>query len=166
MARKNAETQRGKPSERGAKKLSRTAPVFDLDRHLFYLFGQALGRRDRVLSKALAAHRSSVPKWRVLASLYCRDGCSLTQLAELTAVDRTTAMRTADSLLHEHMVRREQDPTDRRAARIYLTAEGRRFFARIFPLIAEQNQIAVMGLSEAELDTFRATLRQIIENLK
>ena len=138
---------------------------FVLDSHLFYLFGQALGRRDKALGKALAPFGITVPRWRLLGTLRAQSGCSLTRLAELTQVNRTTAMRTVERMRREGLVGRASDQADKRSSVISLTTKGRKLFARIYPIILEHNRRAVEALSAAEVDAFRSTLRLIIDNV-
>ena len=140
-------------------------PQFVLDRHLFYLFGQALGRRDKSLAKALAPFDTTVPRWRILGALHSNRGCSLTRLAELTAVDRTTAMRTVESMRRDGLVVRDSDPQDKRSSVVALSSKGDKLFERIYPVVFEHNRRAVKGLKTGEVEHFRRTLRQIIANL-
>ena len=141
------------------------ASHFILDRHLFYLFGQALGRRDRSLARTLAPFGLTVSRWRVLAALHARPGASLTRLAEITAVDRTTAMRTVEHMRRDGLVDRTADPADRRTSLLSLTRKGEALFSRVFVIVAEQNRRAVTGLSEQELEIFVAQLQRIIANI-
>ncbi|MSQ69905.1 MAG: MarR family transcriptional regulator [Betaproteobacteria bacterium] len=141
------------------------SPRFVLDRHLFYLFGQALGRRDKSLAKALAPFDMTVPRWRILGSLHSNPGCSLTRLAELTAVDRTTAMRTVEGMRRDGLVVRDSDPLDKRSSVVSLNVKGNKLFERVYPVVFEHNQRAVRGLDRSEVEQFRRTLRHIIDNL-
>jgi DNA-binding MarR family transcriptional regulator len=94
-----------------------------------------------------------------------RDGCTMSELAELTAVDRTTLTRTVDRMAAEGRFARRTDPRDRRSVRLHLTAAGRRAFERVLPLVVEQNERALDGLDERDLATLRGALRRMIGNL-
>ena len=52
------------------------------------------------------------------------------ELAELAGISAPTATRMVDGLIHRDFVTRIEDPTDRRAVVISLTAAGRAAFAR------------------------------------
>ena len=136
-----------------------------LEKHLFYLFGQALGRRDRMLQVALKPLRIAVDQWRILAALHARHDCSVTTLADTTAVDRTTLTRALARMRAKDLVERRRDDSDRRAARLRLSAKGRRMYQRALPIVLKQNKLAVAGMNAGEVAAFRAQLWRIIENL-
>jgi hypothetical protein len=48
------------------------SPGFDLESHVFYLFTQILGRRNRQLTERLSRFDITMPKWRILAVLHER----------------------------------------------------------------------------------------------
>jgi DNA-binding MarR family transcriptional regulator len=155
--------------ERNAKAPRREAaaalPDFQLDAHVFYLFTQIFGRRNRDLAEQLKPFRISVPKWRVLAVLSERPGITMNRLAELTTVDRTTLTRTLDQMAHDRLVERRGDVRDRRSVRLHLTPRGEHAFRLVLPRVVEQNERAVAGLSAAELASFRDTLHRMVRNL-
>ena len=136
-----------------------------LEQHLFYLFGQALGRRDRMLRHALKPLRMEVDQWRILAALHAREGCSVTVLADTTAMDRTTLTRALARMRAKQLVERRRDEFDRRASRLRLSAKGRRLYERALPIVLKQNELAVVGMKADEIAAFRAQLWRIIHNL-
>ena len=150
------------------KKTSRAAgatPAFVLEQHLFYLFGQAMGRRDRALAGALRRSGLNSTQWRVLAALHAHPDASMNALSEKTAVDRTTLTRTVDRMQADGLLERRQDDADRRARRLRLSEAGERVFARVLPLVLEQNRRAVDGIDAADQRRFRELLGRIIDNL-
>jgi DNA-binding MarR family transcriptional regulator len=145
-------------------KRNNPAPLI-LEQHLFYLFGQALGRRDRMLQQALKPLGMAVDQWRILAALRAREGCSMTALAETTAIDRTTLTRSVARMRAKKLVERKRDEIDRRATRLRLSARGRALYERALPIALRQNELAVAGMSAGEITAFRAQLWRIINNL-
>ncbi len=148
---------------RTRRRLPRAA--FALDEHVFYLFTQIFGRRNRDLAEKLKPFRITVPKWRVLAVLNECPDCTMNRLADLTTVDRTTLTRTVDSMAAQGLVSRGADPQDGRSVRLRLTAKGADAFRLVLPSVVEQNERAVRGLSQAELDTLRGMLHRMVRNL-
>jgi len=136
-----------------------------LEQHLFYLFGQALGRRDRMLRRALKPLRIEVDQWRILAALRAREGCSVTVLADTTAIERTTLTRALARMRAKQLVERRRDEFDRRATRLRLSAKGKRLYERALPIALKQNELAVVGMKADEVAAFRAQLWRIIHNL-
>jgi len=145
--------------------MKKNAHSLILEQHLFYLFGQALVRRDRMLRHALKPLRLEVDQWRILASLHEREGCSVTVLADTTAIERTTLTRALARMRTKHLVERRRDEFDRRAARLRLSTKGRRLYERALPIVLRQNELAVVGMNAEEVAAFRAQLWRLIHNL-
>jgi DNA-binding MarR family transcriptional regulator len=141
------------------------AAAFDLEAHVFYLFTQIFGRRNRHLTERLKPFRITVSKWRVLAVLHERPQCPMNRLADLTTVDRTTLTRTLDQMVRDGLVARRSDRRDRRSVRLRLTAKGVETFATILPRVIEQNERAMRGIAGAERVALRATLHRMVRNL-
>lgn len=156
-------------TNRAAKNLARAPaapqPGFALDSHIFYLFTQILGRRNRHLQETLKPLNIAVPQWRVLATLQECPGCTMNALADLTTIDRTTLTRTLDRMVRDRLVARRSDAQDRRSVRLYLTPAGEAAFRRVLPRVIAQNERAVCGFNADELAAFRAQLHRMIRNL-
>jgi len=140
-------------------------PSFDLERHIFFWLTQVIGSRDRRLAQELKGAGLRVPEWRVLASLYARRRCSMSELADFATIDRTTLTRTVDRMQRAGWVTRLSDSDDMRVTRLALTAAGERLFARIWPAVEQLNRAAVAGLPEAAVDALRRTLERMKGNL-
>lgn len=140
-------------------------PAFDLDSHVFFWLTQLIGARDRRLNQALKAFGLRVPEWRALAALHSRRDCTMSELADLASIDRTTLTRTVDRMQEAGWLARLSDGVDMRVTRLSLTAAGERLFARVWPTVAQLNDAALAGLSAAAVDRLRATLAQMKENL-
>src|SRR6478735_3702264 len=92
----------------------------------------ALARRVR------RAHVEALADWgvtpgqaRALRVLAGADGMRPSALADSLRIAPRSATEVADALEHRAWVRREPDPTDRRATRLVLTDDGRRLVERI-----------------------------------
>lgn len=156
-------------SERAA--ASRETPIsgpggeaFVLEQHLFFWITQLLDRRDRQLSAALKTVGLRVPEWRVLGSLYSRQRLSMSEMADLTNIERTTLSRTVERMVRAGWVNRLSDASDARVTRLTLTGEGERLFARIWPAVRTVNQAAVAGVPEPAVELSRWALRQMCRN--
>jgi DNA-binding MarR family transcriptional regulator len=140
-------------------------PGFDLDNHVFYLFTQILGRRNRDLAEDLKPLGVTVPQWRILAVLHERSGCTMNELADVTTVDRTTLTRTLDRMAKDRLIARRSDARDRRSVRLALTAAGKDAFRRVLPRVIAQNERAMRGFGASELAALRASLHRMVRNL-
>ena len=148
-----------------SRKREHAASAFRLEAHVFYLFSRILATRNRVLNAELAGHGLDYPRWRVLAVLNQHPGCSMLQLAELTAVDRTTLAHTVGRLVQGQLVDRAERTSDRRSVALALTPRGRSLLQSILPAVTAQNDRALAGFSTAEAAHLRALLRRILQNI-
>jgi DNA-binding MarR family transcriptional regulator len=142
------------------------AESFHLDSHIFYLFGQIFGHRNLALNRELRQFGIDYPRWRVLAFLNERPDCSMLELADGTAVDRTTLAYTVRNMVQEGLVRRSQRASDRRSVALGLTSRGNLILKRILPTVLKINDQCLSGFREPEVSTLLAQLRRIIDNIK
>lgn len=140
-------------------------PAFELDEHVFFWLTQVMGARDRRLNAELKGFGLRVPEWRALAALYSRRKCTMSELAELASIDRTTLTRTIDRMQDAGWLSRAADGEDMRVTRLALTASGERLFARVWPTVERLNDAAVAGLPPALVERLRAALAQMKSNL-
>jgi DNA-binding MarR family transcriptional regulator len=141
-------------------------PAFDLDSHVFYWLTQVIGARDRELVQGLREFGLRVPEWRALAALHARKRCTMSELADLATIDRTTLTRTVDRMQDAGWLSRLADEADMRVTRLELTPAGRKLFERIWPTVARLNELALSGLSQAQIDALRKILGQMKDNLE
>jgi DNA-binding MarR family transcriptional regulator len=138
---------------------------FRLEQHPFFWLTQAIGSRDRRLGQELKAFGLRVPEWRVLAALCARRRCSMSELADLATVDRTTLTRTVDRMERSGWATRLGDTKDLRVTRLAPTAAGERLFERLWPAVERLNRAAVEGLPAGAVDMLRWTLERMKSNL-
>ncbi len=140
-------------------------PAFELDEHLFFWLTQVIGARDRRLGLELKGFGLRVPEWRALAALYSRRRCTMSELADLASIDRTTLTRTVDRMQDAGWLARLSDSEDLRVTRLALTAAGERLFARVWPTVARLNEAAVARIPAATVQRLRGALAQMKANL-
>ncbi len=139
---------------------------FRLDNHIFYLFGQIFGHRNVALNRSLRQFGIDYTRWRVLAVLSERPDCSMLELADGTAVDRTTLAYTIRNMVEEGLVRRAPRPSDRRSVVLGLTPRGSLMLKKILPTVLSINDKCLAGFEEHEIKSLFAQLRRIIDNIK
>jgi DNA-binding MarR family transcriptional regulator len=142
------------------------AASFELDRHVFFWLTQVIGARDRELAQGLRDFGLRVPEWRALAALYSRKRSTMSELAELATIDRTTLTRTVDRMQDAGWLERLSDQEDMRVTRLALTATGRKMFERIWPQAQRLNELALEGLSKAEIESLKKVLERMRANLE
>jgi DNA-binding MarR family transcriptional regulator len=87
-------------------------------------YGEALGIIDRLRIQGWSEDGLTIPQMRLLWTLRDEDGQPVGALAEHLGVNPSTITGHVDRLVRQGLVRREEDPADRRIVRNYLTEEG------------------------------------------
>jgi len=142
------------------------AASFELDRHVFFWLTQVIGARDRELAQGLKDFGLRVPEWRALAAMYARKHCTMSELADLATIDRTTLTRTVDRMQDSGWLERLADEEDMRVTRLALTATGRKMFERIWPEVQRLNELALEGLPKSDIQALRRILERMRANLE
>lgn len=122
-------------------------------------------RREFKATIDSAGHDLTPEEWGLLNRLWEHDGRRQAELADATFRDRTTVTRLLDGMVEKGLVRRETDPSDRRAVQTWLTPEGRALRRRVIPFIEELLHRAMRGIREKDLKTTIETLRRMQSNL-
>lgn len=93
------------------------------------------------------------------------EGVRQIELAELIEVQPITLARLIDQLEKAGLVERRTDPDDRRAYRIFLTADAAPQLVAIDQAAAKVRAQAMLGLDKREAAAFLSSLRKIHDNL-
>jgi DNA-binding MarR family transcriptional regulator len=122
-------------------------------------------RLERRLARTLQEFGLTPPHLEVLINLGSAEGITQQDLAERLLVTKGNVCAILDKVGESGWVERRPDPVDRRANRLYLTAEGRRLLAKVMPahdatlsglmaVLPEARQkdlFELLGLLDAEL---------------
>jgi DNA-binding MarR family transcriptional regulator len=97
---------------------------FDQMVRVAYAYGDALGIIDALRIQGWSDDGLTMPQIRLLWVLRDDDGLPVGALAEHLGVNPSTITGHVDRLVRQGLVRREEDPADRRIVRNFLTDEG------------------------------------------
>jgi MarR family transcriptional regulator for hemolysin len=86
-------------------------------------------------------------------------------LADRLAIEGPTLVRTLDMLVSKGLVRRTEDPDDRRAKLISATDEGRAFLKQISTRFSALRSALFEGIAEADIDATLRLLDQLERNI-
>lgn len=89
-----------------------------------YAYGDALGIIDALRIQGWSEDGLTMPQIRLLWVLRDDDGLPVGALAEHLGVNPSTITGHVDRLVRQGLVRREEEPADRRIVRNFLTEEG------------------------------------------
>jgi DNA-binding MarR family transcriptional regulator len=121
--------------------------------------------RDSALNTALRDLDLSVGRYRVLGVVSRFEPCTMTELAEFTAIDRTTLTRTVDQLVAANFVERLSNPMDRRHVKLKLTPAGVKAYRRAVAVLLGSNARIMQGISDQDARAAARVLQAVVRNL-
>ncbi len=131
-----------------------------------YLLNRISHRYNKSVHKALGAVGLTTISTRILVSLKLLGGLSVNQLCVHAIAEQPTMSRALDRLEAEGLVERFASEADSRVRMVRLTGAGERKYLEIWPVIAEQNQKMMKGISEEDQEISRRVLAQMLENIR
>jgi len=138
-------------SERPASAMDPTGEFpLDLTTYLFHLFAVVARHREARLETELKPVGLNLSRHRALSVVAALEPCSMSELAEFSAVDRTTLTRTVDQLVDGGLVERTTPREDRRQVLLTLTDTGRATCRRSMRAIFGVNRQILDGLAEED----------------
>lgn len=131
-----------------------------------YLMNRIMGRYNASLRDEMAGLGLTTPKMRALAVLSVIEGPLIRELAVYSVVEQSTLSRALDQLAGDGLIRREADPADSRATRVFITEAGRTTFETLWPRMVEAQARMFRGIPEEERRAFVATLQKMLTNIR
>ena len=103
---------------------------------------------------------------QIMASLWRKDGIKQQELADLTLKDKASMTFLIDNLSKRDLVKRMEDPADRRNKLIYLTPNGKKLGKKVEPWVTELFTIASRDFQIAEITEYIKAIEKMRENIK
>jgi MarR family transcriptional regulator, transcriptional regulator for hemolysin len=104
-------------------------------------------------------------QWHLIAAVSRHPGATQRTIAEALEVREITAGRLVDRLCEEGYLRREENPTDRRAYCVHLTAAAQPLLNKLDELAKVHEQAIFAGFQTDDLEKLDSLLEQISRNL-
>ncbi|MGA0532277.1 MarR family winged helix-turn-helix transcriptional regulator [Hansschlegelia sp. KR7-227] len=121
-------------------------------------------RWRKALDEALADFGLTDASWRPLLHLgRLGDGARQNDLARSLGIEGPSLVRLLDRLAAAGLLERREDPTDRRAKTLHLTAEGRALVRRLQDVVVKACGAMVEGVSAQELETCLRVFARVVE---
>jgi DNA-binding MarR family transcriptional regulator len=137
----------------------------DLTSYVFHLFAVVSRHREARLESELKAIGLNLSRHRALSVIHALEPCTMSELAEFSAVDRTTLTRTVDQLVDAALVERRTPREDRRQVILTLTDEGRRICRRSLRVIFNVSRELLSTIAEAEQRVAARALEAMLARL-
>jgi len=133
--------------------------------YVFHLFAVVSRHREALLETRLKPLGLSLSRHRALSVIAGLGRCTMSELADFTAVDRTTLTRTVDQLVESGLVERATPREDRRQVVLSVTAAGRETCVRSLRTISTVNRELVADMTSEEQRDSARLLEKLLENL-
>ena len=119
----------------------------------------------RAFDAALAGAGGSRPMWLVLLSLKARPTANQRELAAAVGIQDATLTHHLNGMEADGLLTRRRDPANRRVHVVELTEAGDAAFHRLRTVAQHYDTRLRTGLSDSELDTLRALLGRLRDNI-
>jgi DNA-binding MarR family transcriptional regulator len=152
--------RKAKPAARAESPLEPRLPLWSRPGYLVRLLHQI----NYALWSEELGHANVTPvQYSVLTALSIRGEQDQTTLADEIGIDRTNVAEVLSRLESRKLVRRKENPADRRARLASLTPKGRTLMTSLFPAMQRSQDRLLAPLTQTERDLFMATLVRLIE---
>ena len=123
--------------------------------------------RRTVVDKALRPMGVTRSQWWVLANLSRHNGQGMmqTELAKVMDVGKVTLGGLIDRLEAGGLVKRQPDPTDRRAKRVVMTPKGTKLLADIQSIATKVNDQILNGIGRNDISRAETVLYKMKQQL-
>jgi DNA-binding MarR family transcriptional regulator len=138
---------------------------FDLGTYFFNILLVTMRHRDARLEQLVRPVGLDLAMARALMVIYRLGSCTMNELADYGATDRTTMPRVVDRLVRAELVERDTPPGDRRKVVLSLTQAGGRALAGTAEVTMADNDGLLDGLPEHELRAVARLMRQVVARL-
>lgn len=118
---------------------------------------------NNMCNAMLSEHGLSLPQWVILSALWRKDGMLVSELAGYTQSNLPAVSRLIERMEKNGFVKREMDIADRRAVRVFLSAEAKKL-SSLMDFYHEVNTRLMDGFSKKEIDQLFKMLERIINN--
>jgi MarR family transcriptional regulator, organic hydroperoxide resistance regulator len=136
-----------------------------LDEHVCFLLDVAARRITRFYNRRLRRFGITYNHLFILTCLWEQDGVQVKELAQQLHLDSSSLTGHLDRMERVALVVRRDDPDDRRAVRVCLTAKGRQLQAQLKPIGQELKETLQRGVPPERVAALRAALQNMSRKL-
>lgn len=144
-------------------KLSPMSDQLPVDYSLFFKLIKVVNLTAQPF-QALAGepYQLTLNEWRAMVVLASQPGCNATDIVESTGLDKMSVSRAIHGLEKHGRVRKTADLLDQRKAKLSLTADAKRLYAKIGAQAKQREITLFSGLKDQEMQQLGTTLDKII----
>ena len=124
---------------------------FDLNGFLPFRLNRLAAEVSERLSRLYAERFGlDIPQWRVLATLSAADMTTARDIVASTRTHKSTVSRAVQQLLDRKLIARANSRADARAYTLRLTADGRKLFKALAPVVLAYEREVRAGMGKAD----------------
>src|SRR5215510_6840747 len=142
-----------------------TRSTVQLDEHICFLLDVATRRITKFYNRRLRRFGITYNHLFILTCLWEQDGVQVKDLAHHLCLDSSSLTGHLDRMERAELVVRQDDPDDRRAIRVFLTAKGRHLQAQLEPIGAELKETLQREVPPERVAALRVALHSISRKL-
>ncbi|MEL7463449.1 MAG: MarR family transcriptional regulator [Pseudomonadota bacterium] len=114
-------------------------------------------RLNRQATHLLDKHGGvTLTQWRIIVLLESEGVATLSEMAEVAAIDKGLLSRNLSTLVQLGYVAMNRDRTDRRVNRLELTDKGRALHAEIYPIMTWRHERLTRDLSAEQMEMIQS----------
>ncbi|WP_224490429.1 MarR family winged helix-turn-helix transcriptional regulator [Robertkochia flava] len=87
------------------------------------------------------------------------------ELADLLYKDNAAMTRMVEGMVRKGLLTKDEDPSDRRKARLTVTSKGDAVLKSITPVILNNREVALKGITDEEIGLLVQLLQKIVRNI-
>ena len=140
-------------------------PYSDWTNSLGYLLRKSFRSMSRSLENRTSSHGVTASQWHFLRVLWIGDGISQRELADRVNMREPTVVIAVKRLEKAGLIYREKSSEDGRRINVFLTDKAKQLEEELMPMVEEVNDLATMGMTDAEKQELRRLLRKLNDNL-
>lgn len=151
---------------RSSLKQLKEGPVLNLEKYVPGLLTLIASNLSGGASTAyLSLYAVGIETWRVMVMLALEGRVTAQRMVQLIDADKGAISRTFKSMHSQELIHFEHDESSKRLRHVVFTEKGRALHDRIIRLALLREDVALSGLSDAEVDVLRDLLRRVYANL-
>jgi DNA-binding MarR family transcriptional regulator len=131
-----------------------------------YLLNRAGLRIGLMFSRDIEHFDVTLPMWRVMLELWHNGDHRLGELSERTSIDLSTLSRLLVVMQRKQLIVRRRSGLDGRALSLTLTQRGLELTEQIAPYAVRYEDVAMRGLTDAEVGQLKQLLKKVYLNLE
>lgn len=120
---------------------------------------------SRLFNARVREHGLTRSQWQLLYSLYKQDGQTQSDLADSLSMAKPPLGKIVDRLQEHGWVTRKEDPTDRRAKRVFLTDKVYPLIEPLEHIVSDIGETATEGFSARDRKALNVLLGRVHANL-